>query len=74
MPADNMVAAQNRVQILLGADNRDNNTTNIAATIVSKSVHEYKTVQFECLLQVVPVASCCELKRGATQGCDDHAL
>ena len=25
-------------------------------------------VQFECFLQLVPVASCSELKRGATQG------
>ena len=28
---------------------------------------EIKTVQFECLFQLVPVASCSELKRGATQ-------
>ena len=27
------------------------------------------TVQFECLLQLLPVASCSELKKGATQGC-----
>ena len=34
-----------------------------------KTVHEDKTVQFECLLQLVPVVSCSELKRRATQGC-----
>ena len=28
-----------------------------------------ETVQFQCLLQLVPVSSCSELKRGATQGC-----
>ena len=28
-----------------------------------------ETFQFECLLQLVPVASCSKMKRGATQGC-----
>jgi hypothetical protein len=29
---------------------------------------EKKTAQFECLLQLVQIASCSELKRGVTQG------
>jgi hypothetical protein len=60
-----------------GQEGRDNNTSRKAATTVSKSVHDWvfewrywdKTVQFECLLQLVPVASCSELKRRVTQGC-----
>jgi hypothetical protein len=49
-----------------------------AATTVNKIVQDWvfelrdeiKTVQFECLLQLVPVDRCSELKKKqATQGC-----
>ena len=36
---------------------------------LNEEIEIKKTVQFECLLQLVPVTSCSELKRRATQGC-----
>ena len=78
-----MVAGQNTLQALLGTDNTK--VKNVETTIdhtkqpqlsvrvsMTESLNEeieIKTVQFECLLQLVPVASCSELKRRATQGC-----
>jgi hypothetical protein len=78
-----MLATQNMVQTLLGTDNITNGKK-VETTIhhamqpqlsvrVSRieSFNEETEIklQFECLLQLVPVASCSELKRGATQGC-----
>jgi hypothetical protein len=58
-----------------GQEGRDNNKSGEAATTVSKRVHDLgfecrngdKTVQSECFLQLVPIASCSKLKRGVTQ-------
>ena len=80
---NNMVAAQNRVQTLLGTDNStkgkkvETPTDHAKQPQLSVRVSMIeplnrdgdKTVQFECLLQLVPLASCSELKRGVTQGC-----
>ena len=78
-----MVAAQNMVQTLLGTDNSTKGkkveTTihhakqlqlSVRMSMVESLNEEIEiTVQFECLLQLVPVTSCSELKRRATQGC-----
>ena len=65
-----MVAAQKHGTNTIGQsqqhkdqEGKDNNTSYKAATTVSKSVHAWvfewrdwdKTVQFECLLQIIPV-------------------
>jgi hypothetical protein len=81
---NNMAAAQHMVQALLGTDNSTKGKK-VETTIhqakqpqlsVRVSMIEYlneeieiKTVQFECLLQLVPVTSCSKLKRVETQGC-----
>ena len=78
-----MVAVQHIVQTLLGKDNSTNGkkveTTiyqakqpqlSLRVSMIESLNEEMEiTVQFECFLQLVPVASCSELKRGATQGC-----
>jgi hypothetical protein len=76
-----MVAAQNMVQTLLGTDNSTKGkkveTTihhtkqpqlSVRVSMIESLNEEIEiTVQFECLLQLIPVASCSKLKRGATQ-------
>ena len=79
-----MVAAQNMVQTLLGSDNstkgRKVETTihhtkqpqlSVRVSMIESwnEEMEIKLSSLSVLLQLVPVASCRELKRGATQGC-----
>jgi hypothetical protein len=79
---NNMVAAQNMVQTLLGTVNstngqegKDNNTSHkplqrsVRVSMI-ESLNEVIeiTVHFVCLLGLVPVASCNELKRGVDPG------
>ena len=76
-----MVATQNMVQTLLGTDNSTKGkkveTTphakqpqlSVRVSMIESLNEDIEIKTGQCLLQLVPVASCSELKRGATQVC-----